>query len=851
MIESYRDTEDLRFFSPERLQEQLRREADLIKAGKDRYEKRLKTKSAIDTSPGLRLMEETLQDVVDKIEMSKAERAGKRGQPRGWWRLLKDVDTEIMAWQALAGALNAAKEYQNHTTASRHVGEQLAAHLQLEAMEQEEAGLVRQHEKYARKHNRDDVRARKMSKLADNFGYKAPSWDEDECIIIGEFLLGEVEGATRLIHRVNVKKSDGGHRQLKMAFRNETQEEWDKANTLIGEMLPVSLPMLVPPVPWTNNSDGGLVIPHKNVKLLNEKQFTNPAGIRSLSQENCPVTFSALTAMQDSAYRINESVRRVMQDCLDTRDPMAPSKLNVPKVTTQMPKELNEKADADILTEEEEVEFNRICTARGKEYAAKNRAETEWTTFRDSLRQAWLLDEETFWYSAQIDGRGRMYYRSAHLNPQGCGINKGLLEFAEPVRLGEQGVLWLMVHVANCFGADKMSYADRIAWVGENHDEIVRCALEPMEQDTLWRTLKAKERWLALAAAFEYTSMCVEGEDFESHLPVGLDGCCNGLQHLSTWIRDAETAYKVSVLPADEPQDIYREVKDETNARLLAPTTDAQKKAQALWVNRVERAFVKRPTMTLPYALSDRGRNAQIAEELQAHDEHNPDNRIAPDETEDDSNPIWTTALQLSPVVLETQEGIMPRPLALLRYLKRLCDLVVTSGADFEWHTPITNFHAVLRYFQTNDKKFRRYWYNGSKKKARKIQTMYDKRCKAGAKRAVAASVTHSMDACHLQLTVHDLWEQGINDFYLCHDSIGVHAAHCGKAHDALQRTFVAMYSSDFIERLEQSAISTLKRAQQEGVIESDAELHKHKTAMLDGPTFDIEEVLKSPYIFS
>jgi DNA-directed RNA polymerase len=308
-----------------------------------------------------------------------------------------------------------------------------------------------------------------------------------------------------------------------------------------------------------------------------------------------------------------------MQECLNTNDPMAPSKSNIPEVTTEMPKDLNEKADTDTLTEEEEAEFNRICAIRGKEYAARNKATTEWTMFRDSLRQSWLLDEEVFWYSAQIDGRGRMYYRSSHLNPQGCGIDKGLLQFAQPVRLGEQGVLWLMVHVANCFGADKLPFADRIKWVEENHDAIVDCALDPMNPDTLWRTLKMKERWLALAAAFEYTLMCVEGEDFESHLPVGLDGNCNGIQHLATWIRDAETAFKVSVLPSDKPEDIYAEVQGKANDRLEAPSTDAQRAAQAIWQGNVERAFVKRPTMTLPYALSDRGRNKQIAEELEAH----------------------------------------------------------------------------------------------------------------------------------------------------------------------------------------------------------------------------------------
>jgi DNA-directed RNA polymerase len=446
-----------------------------------------------------------------------------------------------------------------------------------------------------------------------------------------------------------------------------------------------------------------------------------------------------------------------------------------------------------------------------------------------------------------------MYYRSAHLNPQGCGIDKGLLQFAEPKRLGEQGVLWLMVHVANCFGADKLSYNDRIAWVDEHHDEIVECALEPMKPGTLWRGLKPKERWLALAAAFEYTLMCVEGEDFESRLPIGLDGNCNGLQHLSLMIRDAVTAHKVSVLPSEQPEDIYGTVKDGVNKALEVPATDTERAAAPIWAGKVTRSICKRPTMTLPYALSDRGRNKQIAEELESH-ELNCDevDRIVPDEIEDETNPLWASALLLSPVVLGVQEDLLGRPMALLRYLKRLCDLVVSSKRDFEWHTPITNFHAVLRYFHTDDKKARSYWYNGTQKRARKLLVEYDKIDKAGAKRAVAASITHSMDACHLQLTVHELWELGVDDFYLCHDSIGVHAAHCGALHDALQRTIFAMYDrGDFISGLEDEAIRTVKGTKMEGKIETDPELQQHKADMLRGDKLDLADVLRSDYIFS
>jgi DNA-directed RNA polymerase len=349
-MNEYRDTAGLRFFSPDKLEEQRQREADMVTAGKLRYDKRLKTKQTIDTAPGLKLLEETFGTVKDQIGKAKAEQSARKGRKRGWFKLLRDVDDDILAWQALAGALNAAKVLQNHTTASQYVGGQLAAHLQLEAAAETEGQLVKQHEKWARRHNRDDVRKRKMANLADGLGHRAPEWTLEELIIIGEFLIGEVEGATSLIQLIKIKKPGASHITMKIGFSDTTGDAFETANKILGEMLPVSLPMLVPPRPWTNNHDGGLVEEHRNVKLLNEKMVSNPKGTASLDRDNCPVTFSAVTAMQDTAYHINESVRRVMQACLDTDDPMVPSKSNIPQVTTEMPKELNEKDDAGMLS---------------------------------------------------------------------------------------------------------------------------------------------------------------------------------------------------------------------------------------------------------------------------------------------------------------------------------------------------------------------------------------------------------------------------------------------------------------------------------------------------------------------
>src|SRR5437870_3520098 len=62
-------------------------------------------------------------------------------------------------------------------------------------------------------------------------------------------------------------------------------------------------------------------------------------------------------------------------------------------------------------------------------------------------------------------------------------------------------------------------------------------------------------------------------EGLWSHLPVSMDGTCNGYQHLSAMGRDPIGGRATNLVPADEPEDIYQEVADHVSRRV---TRDAE-----------------------------------------------------------------------------------------------------------------------------------------------------------------------------------------------------------------------------------------------------------------------------------
>ncbi len=115
--------------------------------------------------------------------------------------------------------------------------------------------------------------------------------------------------------------------------------------------------------------------------------------------------------------------------------------------------------------------------------------------------------------------------------------------------------------------------------------------------------------------------MVREGLSFVSHLPIAMDGSCNGLQLFSLMLRDPVGGTAVNLLPADTPQDIYRLVADKIIAKLERDRTGGEERldqevrtkrtGQALYKPRsvaglflslgIDRSATKRQVMVLPY----------------------------------------------------------------------------------------------------------------------------------------------------------------------------------------------------------------------------------------------------------
>src|SRR6267378_5231281 len=310
----------------------------------------------------------------------------------------------------------------------------------------------------------------------------------------------------------------------------------EAAETWIGEQTPETLdlfnpiyvPMIVEPRPWTSLSEGGyLVTPMKLFKRQTGKRAQQRLGKADLS-----AVYTAVNALQNTPYRVNQAIYRFQREAWAAGLPFF-----------------------GLTSEDQRKGLQKMMAFR----------------FGQAVR---LSAEEKFYFPCQVDHRGRVYPVPPLMNPQSDHIGRALIEFADGKPLvNNRGVYWLAIHLANCYWKKKkVSFKKRRAWVQENEKEILYFAANPLRLHRFWTM--ADQPWLFLRACLEWKGYKEEGPDMISHLPISMDGSCNGYQHLSAMGLDPIGGRATNLMPfrearaqqgeasSDDPEDIYQWVSD-------------------------------------------------------------------------------------------------------------------------------------------------------------------------------------------------------------------------------------------------------------------------------------------------
>lgn len=721
-----------------------------------------------------RLMSDSLESVVHGIEKARCDAEKGKGTRgcQGWGIPFMVMDPNVLALATLSSCLDQLSTEPDQTPMSGMIN-RIAQRIEMEwhflVLKEEAPKLKRVMERRIKKWTRRSIqRARSaMGDLGDH-------WPAKMKRLVGAKLMEIAINHTSLFEVVLVK-TRGSKRMRVIRLTPKTMQILNDTNEALEIMQPMAYPMLVPPNDWAPGIRGGYRLLSQYYPMIIHRSGSPPA-----PEDQGPMVYGAINALQRTAWRVNEPVLDTMLQVWHAGGSWAGLPSSQP---IEIPK--------DYPTDGTEGEKNEWKQRVSQIHQSNARTVGKRLAFLQTLAIAEQFRSRTFYFPHRLDFRGRIYPTPQFLQPQGNDAARGLLVFATKQRLGDLGYRWLLIQYANCCGRDKLSFEERISWADSRLSGVRR--EDPLTMKHLWAD--ADDPWQALATLLEILASRESGDpkSYESNLPVSVDGSNSGLQHFSAMLRDEHGAALVNLVPSEKPSDIYSDVAETVRALVEG---DAKSESQpdttidtlpADWLRQgITRKLTKRGTMTYCYGVTQQGlKDALIADGFVnwAHNQFSAVQYIG--------KKIWTAI----------RKNITGAEKA-MDWLRQCATTANKAGVLLAWETP-AGFKVLHPYMDAP--------YARVKCLSAEIHfKVYDP--DAGVienrqRQALPPNFVHSLDASHLMMTVAAGSANGIEDWMMIHDSFGTHACNVDLLGEILREEFVKLYSVDVLEQFRQQVI--------------------------------------------
>lgn len=816
-----------------KIEQQIAREQQMHRLGekraKDAMSRAVEQGLGAETPAGIALVKRAIEPLSEGIREFRAHSlTGATGRRSNAALLLADIDPELAAYVTVRGCIAAAtKNYTLKSTALTIAGA-IEAELIADRLEGENGALFRSIMRTAKSRGLNGERmAQAVTYSAKVFDVveEGEKWTTGQKLQLGSKLIELVIEKLGIIEAPLVRHGQKSHHQIQ--FSDKIEEWFAKYNDAASLTRPLLLPSLVVPKPWDNVYGGSYYSPVMSGRSILSRSF--PGQLDALKAADLAPVYKGLNALQETPWRINRKVLAVMREAWERDAGLA-----------CLPK----REDEPIPTPPEEVQNDVRGGDIRREWRRKVRAIHDRNAKNRSTRYEFVrglsvaIDnefEERIYFPHRLDFRGRAYAAATSLNPQGSDDVRGLLEFAEGKALGGAGVWWLGIHGANLFGNDKVSMEERFRWAVDHIPHAMSVAADPLGD--LWWT-EADKPWCFLAWCFEWAAAQTETghkpENYVSHLPVALDGSCNGIQHFSAMLRDPIGGAAVNLIPAEKPQDIYQTVADRVIERLkhhAENDADEDRWVAQSWLSfGINRKITKRAVMVLPYGGTFKSCMDYVREAVRDRisDGHeNPFGDYLPKAEAMLASLVWAS---ISDVVVAARET--------MDWLQKCARVATKANKPLKWTTP-SGFVVCQQYQEAKDQRIKTN-FCGSIVKFRSTDRA-DTLDRSKQVSAVSPNFVHSLDASAMMLTLGACVDAGLNSFAMIHDSYGTHAASTDLLAAILREEFVKMYEgTNVLARFREEVAASLTP-------EEAAEL----PPVPEYGTLDLRQVLEAAYFFA
>ena len=529
-----------------------------------------------------------------------------------------------------------------------------------------------------------------------------------------------------------------------------------------------------------------------------------------------PEVWKCVNTLQKTPFKVNKAVLQVARSVWDKG-------LTIGKIPSKFKEEIPPKPhDIDTNTE-----------AR-KAWSRTKRVICDANETRESkillTKSIFEIAEEyekhpKIFFPQQYDWRSRIYAVPQFFQCQNNDLARGLLLFANGKPLGSNDALQkLAIHGANTFGeADKDTLDNRLKWVLDNQKYILDTANDPHSHYDFWG--KCSEPFQFLAFCFEWRDFVKFGEtsDFVTHLPCYNDCTNSGLQIFSALLADERGGKATNLVPGNKPEDVYREVADETT-RLLMQKEDSVLKDMLLEYG-IDRYTVKKHTMCVVYALTKFKGIEYIESYFKDNEEDGVPIPFSTDRNKIEGIPSLAKASSyLNNIVWDALENVIEKSREAMDWLQKVTRLVAKNNVPITWTTP-TGFIVQMicpvktpKRINTNmGEKIWRPKLNKYVDDIRKTTMLVDDTSRIDVDKAsntISSCFVHSLDAAVLQRAVCKAKDAGVDSFACIHDSFGVLAPDVEQMGISLRESFVNIFDrKNLLEDFKTEILDQVKKS--------------------------------------
>lgn len=811
-------------------EKQIALETEMGSMGVSNYFKNLEAQGQANNRVGATVIENAISPLVDKLaEFAESTRSGQARRLASTARYFEMIGYKEVAYITLKRVINGISSRDRMVAMAESIATLLEDELNYRAFRKESPRLMD-----AILRNLKGTAANAQHKKKVIMGAKTKLAGIEKVELPTEIRLQVGLKLIELVTELNLCKFvthiEGKNKSIIYVEPTDSLQLWlalqNKACSLLS---PVFLPMVSKPNPWSTPSNGGYL-----ETPLTIMKTRNKAYLQELANIDMPDVYQSINALQETGWIINKAVYSVMKQLWENGGGIAKLPFKDGKPIPQKPIDI----DTNPLALKEwkgkaAQTHNENFKSRSKVIALSQKL---WVAEK-------FMDEEAIYFPHVIDWRGRAYAVPGFVNPQSDDAGKSLLQFSEGKPLGQDGVAWLAIQLANTFGYDKVDFSKRIEWAEENTQAILDSALKPLNGERFW--LLADKPFQFLSACFEWLGYTMQGTEYVSRIAVALDGSCNGLQNFSAMLKDEKGGKATNLIPADKPSDIYQEVANVVQGYIERDAEGGNALA-ADWLNALyrdgdvykrkalPRKLTKRNTMTRPYSVTAFGMRDQLIQELDAMLE---DGDIKFNGEAD----IAQLAYYLADNNLKAISSVVVAAEAAMKWLQEVAKVVSANGLPVIWTTPVGL--PVRQYYTNQEASILQVFIAGTRTTVqfnRYGKELNTRKQSAG----ISPNFVHSCDAAHMMKTISLCKSSGIKSYSMIHDSYGVHACDTRKLADNLRQAFVDQYSSDVLATFKDEIVSQLESS-------GAKELVAKMPPLPEYGTLDLTVVLDSEYFFA